>query len=155
MLEWLPESFSSWVSFFTIAAFGVLAGLNIFDRVSRKRREDLVDDRREADNVETRLVNALKEEVAVLTRKADKQDAKLAEMEKKMIEIAAENKTLREILSGRDADSVKYREQGLAAMDLIKEMAKVLPSMQNDIKELYKAINHHMQNVEDIEKSKV
>lgn len=151
-MDIVPDTFSSWVSFLTIAGFGLLAGMNVFDRVMRKRREDLVDDRREADNVEGRLLSALKEEVGVLSRKNEAYDIKFAAMDKKIIELSTENKTLRDILAGRDTDSASYRTQGLTAMKLVNEIATVIPLMHKDIKDLYAAINKHMNNIEKAER---
>lgn len=150
----LPDSFGSWVSLITMAGFGILAGLNIFDRVGKARRVQIQHGRDEADNVETRLVNALKDEVDVLTRRSEKQDFRLLEMEKTIIKITTENSTLRDVLSGRDSESANYREQGLATMKLVHEMAKMMPVMQRDIKELYTSINKHLSTVERFEKKR-
>lgn len=136
-LDWLPDTFLQWVSVITIAGFGVLAALNIFDRVAKSRRND-------ADRVEERLVSALKDEVDVLTRKIDGYDERMVHMNDKITSLQAENGLMRDLLKGTDKDSQAYRAQALASMKLAEQTHQIVLKNQTSIMQLYGAINDHL-----------
>jgi hypothetical protein len=129
-MEWLPDTFLGWTSAIAVVAVGVIAIIGIFDRATRNRKK-------EASEAETRLVNALKDELSLLRDKMTKQEVRIIDMEKHLHALSAENKVLRDVVMGRDENAKEYQAKAAVAMKQVSEM-------HESMEKLYKAIEAHL-----------
>jgi hypothetical protein len=141
----IPRSFMEWLGMIAVVSVGFFAIVGTLDKAKKQHRN-------QADEAETRLITILKEEVKALTRKIEnyetrmsKQDVLLAEIKEQFIRVETENKTLKDILSGQDKDSVDYRKQSALAAQQIAEIYKYVPKMVEEF-------NQHLANHEKLER---
>lgn len=106
-----------------IAIFGVFALIGFFDK-GRKANEE------QADQTETKVVLLLKEQVAALEKKVELQAQLLDETTRKLDLLVSENRTLKDVLQGRDKDFIDYQKSGRDAMKRGEEIL----SLVKDIK---------------------
>lgn len=92
----------------------IWAIIGLWDRFFSRRAKDL----NEADG---RLLNLNKEAIAVLTNEKKTLEDLMHKKDQIEAGLIGENKTLREVLQGRDQDSVEYRKQALQAMNETKQ----------------------------------
>lgn len=142
----LPSSFMQWAGLLALLVVGVFALIGIIDKSKRKNRND-------ADEAESRLIKALKDEVEVLTRKIDAQDAKIQNLVLRQAELKSENVTLMNVINGQDDGSKEYRKAALASMEKVEQIARISVENNDSIKKLYKAIEKHLGHMEEMEAS--
>ena len=101
---------------------GVFVLLGRFDK-ERKANEEVVD------RTEEKVIKLLKEQVEALERKVGEQASALETMNVRLNDLVRENKTMRDLLQGRDKSTLDYQAQGRAAMvrgdeiyDMVKEI---------------------------------
>lgn len=99
-----------------VIIYGIFAVIGYFDK-NRKDREA------EADKADERVIFLLKEQVAALEKKVSEQAELIRQNSLRLEGLMAENKTLREVLQGRDKTTTNYQAQGLATMKKIEHIA--------------------------------
>ena len=96
----VPALLLAWTSVLAVVLVGIFAIVGIFDKVVRQRK-------RETDQIDDRLITLLKGEVDGLTRKIADYDSRMKELENKLNLYAHENEVLRNVMQGRDPNTVK------------------------------------------------
>lgn len=114
------------VAIIGVIIYGVFAVVSFFDK-GRKDKEA------EADKADERVIFLLKEQVTALEKKVAEQAKDIKDMTLKLEALIAENKTLREVLQGRDQATLAYQQKGLAVMETI-------PGIGKQIDEIYSVI---------------
>jgi hypothetical protein len=96
----IQGAFVAWAAVITLVLVGIFALLGIFDKVTKQKRQD-------ANQLDDRLITLLKGEVDALTRKVTDNEVRMVEMENKLTLYAHENEVLRNVMQGRDPETVK------------------------------------------------
>jgi predicted component of type VI protein secretion system len=130
----LPSSLLGWSGVFAMSAAGVFALASIFDRQWRSHRQT-------RDEAADGAIKLLKEEVAQLQNALTTANEKIRDMEIEQTRLAERNKTLAEVLQGRDADTVRFRELALKSFEATARGEAAVASMLADFRE-------HMKRVE-------
>ncbi len=133
----LPDTFLGWIELIGLAVVALTALYYVFRKEQSSHKED-------ADKTDDRLINLLKDEVAVLTRTSEQQGKDIEAMKTLLIEMRKENEVFRLVFQNRDPDSIAIREESRAAM-------KVVYEIQKDMARLYGAINKHLERLEKAE----
>lgn len=110
-----------------VIIYGIFAVINFFDK-GRKDKEA------EADKADERVIFLLKEQVAALEKKVAEQAREMKDLTLKLEALIAENKTLREVLQGRDQATLAYQQKGLETMALF-------PSVKQKVDDIYAIIS--------------
>lgn len=127
---------TQWLGFAGIVILGIVGILGLFDQAARKRRK-------EGDETEDRVISLLKEEVAKLRERIEEAENWKREAELRVERVITENKTLREILQGKDKTSVEYQKEGREA---IKKVAAILEVTKANTEQL-KTQNDHIERL--------
>lgn len=117
------------IEIIVLGSLGIFAILGIFDRTARQRRKD-------GDEVEDRVITLLKEEVAALTKKVEEGVAWRRDAEIRMERVITENKTLRDILQGKDNSTKEYQKMGIEAMKRGERVEREMQAMNKNIERL-------------------
>lgn len=97
------------------------------------------------------VINSLKEQIAILKVKVDQQEEATKTNAQRIDALVKENHLLREVLQGRDAETQKFQQQGFDVMNkVIPEMLKMTMNTNQNVEQLYKAIEKHLSHMEDI-----
>jgi hypothetical protein len=104
-----------------IVIFGVFAVIGWFDKAKRATEK-------EADQTEEKVIQLLKEQVAALETKVNLQAQLLDETTRKLDQLVTENRTLKDVLQGRDKTAMEYQTAGREAM---KKGEEILTLVQN------------------------
>ena len=126
MLEYLPKDIIGWTSLIALFAVGVFAVLGAFDKVKNAARK-------ETDETEDKLIRLLKDQVDALERKVLEQDTLIAQIKIQMESLITENKTLREVLEGRDKTTKDYQAAGLKAMEAGKQILDIVINTDKNV----------------------
>lgn len=112
---------------------------------------------KEVDSLDQKLISGLKETVGQLEKKVqllEDQHSKNAEL---ITQLSASNQTMRDILQGRDKDSLEFQRQGLETMKLFGEVSKLVMATNvtvtqthDEVKKLYQMIESHMNHIRSI-----
>ncbi len=97
---------------------GVLAIYGLFDRKKRALRK-------EEEQTGDRVMVLMRAEVTELTKKVNTQQKDIVDLNEKVDRLVTENKTLKDVLQGRDDQSKKFYQDAYAAMEVIKHNDKV------------------------------
>jgi len=142
-----------------LAAFAVgavvLAGL--LDNAARKRKQM---DEQERNTLDQKIRSLYQEEKKLQDDKIDRLQETVTELSSKVTTLEAENKIMKDLIQGRDKETLAYRERGLKAMDLSEDMAKIITSngkktdalllsmesQNKNITRLAQAIEKHLKN---------
>lgn len=142
MIE-LPALVDGWVALIVLVLVGIAAGFNIFDRTMRLRRK-------EADLVDNRLITNLQTEVEFLRNKAEEQGKELRDMKAKQAAIEAENVLLKDILQGRDKDTMEYQKKSLEAASTGLETHKIVVAMNSNMQNFARLMEEHLKRIEPV-----
>lgn len=124
-----PTDVLGWITFIGFVVFGVIAIYGIFDK-RRKETEDA------ANKSEDRVIFLLKEQVNVLEKKVEEQAHLLDQTAKKLDLLVNENKTLRDILQGRDKTTIDYQKAGREAMARGEEIYHIVQEIKKTVDRL-------------------
>lgn len=100
-----------------VIIYGIFAVISFFDK-GRKDKEA------EADKADERVIFLLKEQVAALEKKVTEQAELIRQNSLRLEALMAENKTLREVLQGRDEATMRYQSEGIKTMQEVHEIYK-------------------------------
>lgn len=152
VLTGLPTTITGWVSSIAVLVLGIFALINIFDK-GRRERSKLMSDETE------KLIEIMKERISALESRVVAAEKNASDAQLNSAATIAENKTLRDILQGRDANSLELQKQALVAMKQIEvvekaviEQNKVLKEQQDDIKRMAKNTERLATSIEEIVK---
>lgn len=129
------------------AAAGVLTFVGLFDVKMRGRSKSI---QREEDNIEDRVRTLYREASSIQEKKIGELSQKVDGLEREVARLTVENKTLRDILQGRDQDSIENQRKGIEAAriatetrDLVLEQQKISLENQNEIRQ----VNHNIERL--------
>lgn len=129
----IPNTLTGWLGLTGIIIFGAFGIFGLIDQGLRKHRKD-------GDEAEDRVITLLKEEVAQLTKKVNDGEAWRKDAELRMERVISENKTLRDVLQGRDKQTLEYKKSGMDAMARVKETHEMVVTMNRNIERLATSI---------------
>lgn len=119
------------VTGFVIIILGIASGVYMLDGYRSKKKK-------EEDDAGDRLVNILQKTVTELEERIDQYDLNFTELNQKVNKLVTENKTLRDIIQGKDEETQRFYKQAFEGMKLsqetnalVKEIA-VAMKFQND-----------------------
>ncbi len=140
----LPVDLVGWVTLIAANLVGAVMLLNLFDKGRRERNKEnnLVDDR---------VISLLKEQISQLEKKSVEQGKNLETMQTELTKLGAENKLLKDLVQGRDPQTVDFQERGLVAIARVEEITaiahenqKAILKVQQNIERLYKLIEKQL-----------
>lgn len=85
--------------------------------------------RKEADNLDDKVVRLLKENIAALEKKVGELENEQKKNSKEIETLTASNKLLTAILQGRDEKTQKFQDEGFKAIQTITEIQQMLRSV--------------------------
>ena len=80
--------------------------------------------KKEENETEDRVMSLLREEVKELTKKVNKQDDDIRILTEKVDMLQSENKTLKDVLQGRDDSTQQFQKDAYSAIEIIKRSEK-------------------------------
>lgn len=117
-----------------IVAAGIIAGFLYLTSVYSQQKRAIKD---EGAKDEDRLIDILQKTVNELEKQVNQQTKDIEELSSEVSKLRTENKTLLEILQGRDKQTQLFYEEGFKAM---KEASEIL-TIVKDVKETVTAKN--------------
>jgi hypothetical protein len=137
-----PHDLTGWLGLVAFGILGLFAVLGWWDK-KRKERTDL------ADKLDDKVIKLLKEQVEALEKKVEEQATVLKETADKLESLVNENRTLRDVLQGRDAQFLDFQEKGMISMGRVEKILELTSDTNINVGKLYKAIEHHLQIMEN------
>lgn len=128
-LSLFPTDIVGWISFIGFIIFGFIALYGVFDKRKKEREA-------EANQVDDRVIFLLKEQVSALEKKVEVQAHLLEETARKLDALMTENKTLKDILQGRDKAALDYQALGREAMKRGEEIYKLVHEIKQTVDRL-------------------
>lgn len=125
---------TSWAAILAVGAVGLFYFLGMFKK--NKNGED------------DRLINLLKSTVDELEKKVNQQDKDIKELTNKVGYLGSINKTLTDILQGRDDKTTDFYDKILNAIEIGKQTNESVIQMGKTHADLMKLLIQHMDNVE-------
>lgn len=98
---------------------------------------------KEANDASDFVIKSFREKIEVLEQKVADQAEELKQMSVRLEILISENKTLREVLQGRDQDSQALQEGGLKAIQQTGQILQVTMENNQQIKNLYELLAKH------------
>ena len=120
----------------------VLAGL--LDNAARKRKQM---DEQERETLDQKIRSLYQEEKKLQDDKIDRLQETVTELSSKVATLEAENKIMKDLIQGRDKETLAYRERGIKAMDLSEDMAKIITSNGKKTDALLKSMESQNKNI--------
>lgn len=153
-----PTTISTITSIASFIIAGIFAVLNIVDKSKREKEKEL-------DEIDTKVISLLKEQVTQLEKRVKDQDEKLKfattleirikeqdilikETADKLQALIAENNILREILQGRDQDTIFFQKTVIEAVERGKQTFEIVSKTNKITERLLRAIEKHLQHLE-------
>ncbi len=115
----LPQWFTTFTVVLTSVVGAVVVVLNVLDK-KLKEREAL------SDNLQEKIKKLYQEESAAQDSKIQEQAVKIKDLGERLATVEGENKTMRSILQGTDANSTEYRKRVEATLILVDQLAKII-----------------------------
>lgn len=128
------DSIAGWAAILAVGAVGLFYFLGMF-----KKNKDGEDDR---------LINILKTTVDELEKKVNQQAVDIKELTNKVGHLGSINKTLTDILQGRDDKTTDFYDKILNAIEIGKQTNESVIQMGKTHADLMKLLIQHMDNVE-------
>lgn len=98
----------------------IVAALYVMTLIDKRRKRI----KQEENASEDRLIDLLQKEVLELTKKVNKQDVDIKSLTIKVDELQKENRTLIDILQGRDGQTQQMYKDAYGAIEVIRTIAK-------------------------------
>lgn len=131
----------TWITFIGMGVLGVSAVIGYFDKDKRAKNK-------EENDVEDRLIKLFKEQIEQLERKVsdlekktEAQQQTITVLETKSKTVEDTNQMLKDILMGRDEDSVAFRDKAIEAINKVDANTRKIDRIENGNKEILKSIN--------------
>lgn len=129
------------ITIVTLEVAGLVAIYGIFDSKYKQREK-------EKDQQEDRIIALYKVEVGQLNERINAQDTTLQTMRTELASMSGENKLMRDLLTGRDADTAKWRTRTEESMTLISEIGKLAVANGKKMDAALAGISQSSQNIE-------
>ncbi len=110
-MDYFVENFGGWIGIIAAVVFGIFSLVGIINRSSRQLKKEETD--------------TAKDVIELLSKKVDVLEAKVEELEGKVDSLTTENRSLRDVLQGRDGQTQKFYVDAYAAIEVIKHNDKV------------------------------
>lgn len=104
-----------------------------FDKDRTKRRKD-------ENDAEDRLIGLLKETTEEFEKKIKAQTTKIETLETKVTKLETENKTLLDILQGRDKRTVEFYDKSFESMQVTAKTHQIVEALATNVTETNKKI---------------
>jgi hypothetical protein len=98
---------------------------------------------REANDASDYVIKSFREKIEVLEQKVAEQAEELRQMSTRLEILISENKTLREVLQGRDQETKELQTGGLKAIQQTGQILQVTMENNQQIKNLYELLAKH------------
>lgn len=118
--------YAGWIIAIVVLILGVAAGVYMLEGYRSKKKE-------EETKGEDRLIDILQKTVTELDKKVTKQDTDIKELTEEVRKVKDENKLLREVLQGRDADSKEFYKQAFESIKLARETHDVVTTLAKNM----------------------
>lgn len=144
-MELIPENIPQWLSVLllnlSVVVIGILAIAGIFDRRTKERQ-------RESQELEDRVRALYKEEVTQQKTEINELRIEVANLKDRSIKMEAENQLMKELLQGRDGDSVQFRERAEHTMELVDKLSEIAVKNGSKTDAVMEAVKSTNKNVE-------
>ncbi len=110
-MESFVSQFGGWIGLIAAAVVSITYIISLFSKSSRELKKE------ESDTAKD-VIDLLSTKVTVL-------EGKVNELELKVDELTTENRTLRDVLQGRDGETKQFYKDAYSAMEIIKHNDKV------------------------------
>lgn len=145
----LPTSIVGIGTIIVFIFLGIFYVIGLFNN-ARDKQQKISDDKAiAAENATTFVITALKEQISVLEKKVQDQSSQINDMALRLESLSGENKSLKDLLLGKDDETKKFQAMG------VEVMTKVVPQLMNTTREtnlnvtkLYRAIEKHLAVIE-------
>lgn len=117
---------------------GIVGGVLYITDIFAKRKRGLKD---EESKDEDRLRSILQSTVDELEKKVNQQDSDIKYLTAEVGKLRQENKTLIEILQGRDKQTQQFYEEGFKAMKNASEILSIAKDIQTTVRDKNESIN--------------
>lgn len=128
------DSFTEWMTFL---GFAIVGGVYMYSRFKTG-----------TDGQEDRVISLLKEELSLIKAKLTEQDTRIKVLSGSLDKFKAENTLMKQVLEDRDADSIRYRDAGYRAMEIVAAVNTEVLSLKKEIRDLYSLIERHLEVLE-------
>lgn len=125
----LPDTFLGWATLFGFVLFG---GFSIYGQFNRERKQAET----EADETSDRVIQLLKDQVDALEKKVMEQEEILKDTKKKLESLIEENRLLREVLQGRDTETLAFQTRATYAMGEVNQTLQLVSRIDENVKKL-------------------
>lgn len=119
-------------SWLILISFAILGALSIYGFFVKTKR----DSKKEADAADDRLITLLQGQVNALQTKVNTQEKTIADITEKLDQLVIENRTLRDVLQGRDAAAQAYQSKGLEAFKTAEEVLNIVKRTESNVDRL-------------------
>lgn len=137
----LPSDLLGWVTLITADILGLFAIFGILDRAKKQQLKESQDLSRE-------IIDSLKEKINLLEGSILGQRSELDKFRGQLIQLSAENQTMKDLLQGRDQSTLSFQTKGLETMDRVEEMFVLVQDTNKNVERLYEAIEKHLKHLE-------
>lgn len=110
----------------------------------------------EAQQLSKDIIEGLKTKVDLLEEQLETQSSEIKILRNDLLKVTTENRTLREVLEGRDQPAVDYRRRGELSMEivasthkLVEENSEAIALLNKNIEKLFSAIEQHLKKLEE------
>lgn len=131
------------VSVVALVAVGFFAIAGVINKARQEKEQ-------EAEKVDDRLINLLKEQVAVLEKKVAALEASSKTNQEKLVKLEARNEILEQIFQGRDTQTQEFYKQGFETMKKTDTIANMVAQNSKSIERLAKLMEKTLEKIEDI-----
>jgi predicted RNase H-like nuclease (RuvC/YqgF family) len=96
---------------------------------------------KEAEEANKYVIESFKQKMEVL-------ESRVTELDQKVTALQIENKSLRDVLQGKDEQTKNFQEKGFIAFQQLENTLAISSVNHEDIEKLYKLIERLIQNIE-------
>jgi hypothetical protein len=142
----LPVTITGWVGAVSILIIGIFSLIGIFDKTRRERQKTVTEETKE-------LITILKEKIIALEDRVKNAETSATAAQLNSTKTEAENRTLRDIIQGRDNNTVEFQKQAMVAMRQVESVEKVVIEQNKILKEQQEDIRKMSSNTERLASS--
>jgi Zn-dependent metalloprotease len=128
-MQYFISNFGGWIGVIAAVVFGVFSLIGILNRNTKEMKEQQNDAARD-------LIDLLTKKVNVLEGKVDQQEKDIITLTKTVEGLRSENKTLTEVLQGRDSITQQFYKDSYNAMEVAKHNDSVSEENSRNIAKL-------------------
>lgn len=129
------NSYMDWLTLFGFIILGILNLVQLFNKHNKERRN-------EENNIEDRVMKLLETERGLQDKKIADQDAKISDLQTQVTKLKAENEILKNVLNGKDPETIKYRDKVKLVMEQAIEVFKKVEFLNSATPDILKSIHN-------------